>query len=129
MIGKTIKSILAGNNALIALVPDAKIFPYVMNEKTELPAIVYYIDAVTPEYTKGGWALDTIDFSIWSFARSYDSLQAIVSAERTALELNRTGAGSQNINYIYCTGMDEGYDQGADVFFNKLMFNVKINSY
>ena len=44
MIGKTIKSILAGNGTLTALVAATKIFPYVVNEGTTMPAIVYTIE-------------------------------------------------------------------------------------
>ena len=128
MIGKTIKSILANNSALIALVPATKIFPYVMNEGTTLPAIVYTINSVEPEYART-WVNDSIEFSVHSFSKDFDNLQLIVSAIRTALELNQTGAGSQDINRIYLTGMNEDYIEGADVFANTLTFNVKINTY
>jgi hypothetical protein len=129
MIGKTIKSILTTNAALIALVPAVKIFPYVINEDTTAPVIVYSIDSLDPEYTQGGWACDTVTFSVHSFAKDYNSLSLIVSAVRTALELNQTGYSTQNINRIYLRSMDEGYDQAADIFGNKLTFEVKINSY
>ncbi len=129
MIGKTIKSIITTDAPLIALVPAARMFPYVMNEDTTLPALIYTIDSLDPEYNKREWANDTINFSIHSFARSYDSLQAIVSAVRTALEGNQTGTGTQDINRIYLNSFEEGYDQGADTFYNKLTFNVTINTY
>jgi hypothetical protein len=129
MIGKTIKSILTTNSALIALVPAVNIFPYVCNEGTAAPAIVYSIESLVPEYTKGSWVCDTITFSINSFAKDYNTLSQISSAVRTALELNQTGYSTQNINRIYLQSMDEGYDLDNDVFGNKLTFVVKINSY
>jgi hypothetical protein len=129
MIGKTIKSILVNNSALTTLVPAVRMFPYVMNEDTVLPAIIYTISSLTPEYSKGGWALDNIEFSVHSFARDYASLQSIVAAVRTALELNRTGSGTQGIGPILLTGMEEGYDQVADVYGNKLEFTVRTNKY
>src|SRR3989337_1622845 len=119
MIGKTIKSILAGNSTLTAIVPAIRIFPYVMNEDTTLPAIVYTIDSVDPDYNKGGWAGDMIAFSVHSFTKDYPSLQTLSSAIRTALELNKTGSGTQDINPIYLSSMAEGYDQGADTFYTK----------
>ena len=128
MIAKTIKSLLAGESTLTALI-GTKIFPYVMNEDTSLPAVVYSIDSVTPEYTKGGWALDRVEFTVHSFSGSYDELQDVSGAIRTALELKRTGAGTEDINRIYLSGQDEGYDNEAGVFFNKLTFNVVTNSY
>lgn len=129
MIGKTIKSILAGNSALTALVPAARIYPYVMNENTTIPAIIYTIDSVSPEYNKGGWAGDEVQFSVSSFSDDYGELQTVVSAVRTALELVETGSGTQDINRIYLTGSDETYDQEADVFGNRLTFSVRVNTY
>jgi len=129
MIGKTIKSILVNNGTLTALVPVTRIFPYVMNEDTVLPAIIYSINSVSPEYNKGGWALDTISFSVHSFAKDYAALQTVVSAVRGALEWNRTGSGNESIGNILLESMDEGYDLTNDVFGNKLTFTVKTNKY
>jgi hypothetical protein len=129
MIGKTIKSILTGDSTLIALVPAVRMFPYVMNEDTVLPAIVYTIDSVSPDYNKGGWALDEVMFSVFSFSKDYAQLQSIALAVRGALELSATGYGTESIGNIYLIAVDEGYDQGADTFFNKQQFTVKTNSY
>lgn len=129
MIGKTIKALLTGNSTLTALVAATKIFPYVMNEDTDVPAIVYTIDSLEPEYTKKEWVLDNISFTVTSFHRDYGSLQAIVTAVRGALELNSTGSGTQDINRIYLSGLEEGYDISGDVFYAKLTFNTKINTY
>lgn len=129
MIGKTIKSILAGNTALTALIPASRMFPYVMNEGTILPAIIYTVDSLAPDYSKGGWMLDEVNFSVASFADDYAELQTVASAIRTALELNQIGAGTQSINRIYLTGMDESFDPEQNVFGNRLNFIVKINKY
>lgn len=129
MIGKTINSLLTGNGTLTALVASTKIYPYVMNEDTTLPAIVYTIDGITPVYSKGGWVNDEISFSVLSFSKDYNQLQSIVSAVRGALELKSTGYSTQNINRIYLVGQEEGYDNGPDEFFNKLNFTVTINTY
>ncbi len=129
MIGKTIKSLLTSNVALTALIPSASMFPYVMNEDTELPALIYTIDSVDPEYTKKEWVFDIVDFSVHSFSRDYGDLQDIASAIRDALEMNQTGSGTEDINKIYMAGMEEGFDIGADVFYNKLKFRVKVNTY
>lgn len=129
MIGKTIKSILTTNSALIALVPAANMFPYVIDTGTTLPALIYKIDSLEAGYNKRAWASDLILFSVSSFARDYPSLQAIVSAVRTALELKSTGAGTQDINLIYLDSFEEGYDLDADIYYNKLTFRVQINKY
>jgi hypothetical protein len=129
MIGKTIKSIITTNAALIALVPPANMFPYVIDYDTTLPSIIYKIDSLTPGYNKGGWSADLILFSISSFTRDYASLQTIVSAIRVALEGNQTGTGTQDINRIYLDSFEEGYDIESDIFYNKLTFKVTINKY
>lgn len=128
MIGATIKSLLTGSNTLANLI-STRIFPYVMNEETALPAVVYTIDSLDANYNKGGWANDDISFSVFSFSKDYTELQSVVSAVRNALELKKTGSGSQHIEHIYLTGINEGYDPGADGFFSRLSFNVKINTY
>lgn len=128
MIGKTIKSLLTGNAALVALVAN-KIYPYVMNESTALPAVIYTIESLSPEYTKGGWMNDDISFSVHSFSKDYAELQTVVAAVRTALELKNTGYGTQLINRIYITGQNEGYDNSADAYYNQLTFSVIINTY
>lgn len=129
MIAKTIKSLLYNDGTLTGLVPQDRIFPYVMNEDTLLPAVIYTIDSVSSYYTKGGWANDEVVFSIHSFAKDYSTLQSVVFAVRGALEFKRTGSGTQKINNIYLTAIGEGYDSSADGFYNKLTFKVITNKY
>lgn len=128
MIGATIKALLAAESTLTALV-STRIFPYVMNEDTDLPAVVYSIDSLEAVYTKGGWVNDEISFSVASFSRSYTELQTVVTAVRTALELEHTGSGTQAINHIYLTGLEEGHSIEGDFFYNILTFKVTINTY
>jgi hypothetical protein len=101
MIGKTIKAALVASQPLMALIPATRIFPYVANEDTVMPMIVYTIDSISPVYNKREWANDVIIFSVYSSAVDYTSLQSIVAAIRTALEGYNVGAGSQDINRIY----------------------------
>lgn len=128
MIAKTINTLLTGGASLVALV-GTKIFPYVMNEDTSLPAIVYTVDSLTPEYNKSSWSGDHIQFSVHSFAVSYTSLQDVVDAVRDAVELKATGYSGQEISRIILIGQEEGFDNEAGVFYNKQTFNVKLNNY
>jgi hypothetical protein len=128
MIGKTIKTLLTGDVTLVSLV-GTNIFPYVMNEGISLPSVVYTIESLTPSYNKSEWANDEIIFAVHSFSKDYAQLQLVVVAVREALELKNGGYGTQDINRIYLSGQQEGYDIAADTFFNKLIFSVKINSY
>lgn len=128
MIGKTIKTLLAASSTLTTLV-GTRIYPYIMNPDTTLPAIAYSIDSLEPEYNKKEWATDTITFSIHCFSKDYAQLQSVVSAVRTALELKLTGYGSQDINRIYLRGQDEGFNLDEDAFYNRQIYELKINTY
>ena len=127
MIGLYIAYLLKQNTSLTALVPAGNIFPYICNENTQLPAIVYRVESLTPEYTKDGWVLDDCTFSVESFHDDYTKLQAVVAQVRTALELKSGTRGDMKIWRILLTGQDEeGYIDG---FSNKLYFQVQIEEY
>lgn len=128
MIAKTINTLLTGGSSLVTLV-GAKIFPYVMNEDTDLPAVVYTVDSLTPGYSKGGWAYDDIQFSVHSFSKSYTQLQDVADAVRDAVELKKVGYSGQEIGHVYLVGQEEGFDNEAQVFSNKQTYNVKLNNY
>jgi len=129
MIGKVISTLLKANASLLALVDTGSIFPYVINEDTDTPAIVYSVDSITPEYTKDGWTGDVNTFSVISIENDYASLQAIVTQVRAALEW-KTGT-TENVVYwnIMMTSQEEAYNIATDVFVNKLTFEVQVISY
>jgi len=129
MIGKVIVSLLKANDDLTALVPEASIYPYVINENTALPAIVYVIESLTAEYTKDGWAGDACTFSVISFSDNYASLQNIVDEIRTALELKKGVIEDITYQQIYLTGHSEGFNITENVFLNKSTFSTYITSY
>ena len=129
MIGKVIKTLLIANTDLTTLVPAASIYPYVMNEDTPLPAIVYTIDGLSADYSKDGWVGDEISFSVISMSDNYDTLQKIITEVRSALEWQRGVFDAMIIEWIYVSGMAEGYNITESVFMNKLSFSVVIKSY
>jgi len=129
MIGKVITHILKDNADLLLLVPEANIYPYVINENTPLPAIVYTIDSLVPEYTKDGWVGDDCSFSIVSFSDDYAVLQNIVTEVRNALELESGVNEGITTQRIYLTGQSEGYNIIESVFLNKLSFSTVIIGY
>ena len=129
MIGKVIKSLLVANADLLVLVPEASIFPYVINENTTLPAIIYTIDSSVPDYTKDGWAGDAMTFSVVSLSDNYNTLQSIVPEIRTALELERGTIEGILIERIYMSGMAEGFNLTENVFMNRLSFTVVVTNY
>lgn len=129
MIGKLIYNLLSTDATLTALVPAAKMFPYVLNEDTDLPAVVYVIKDVSPEYTKDGWALDGIDFSVISLSPNYAELQDMAMAVRRALEMEVGVVGDITIQHIHMTAMSEAFLQEVNVFTNEISFNVNVINY
>jgi len=118
--GELIVELLQANSDLTDLVDPDNIFPYIANENTNLPLIVYTIDSINPEYTKDGLVGDMVKFSISSFTDNYSDLQNIVSAVRDSLELEH----GEDTQRIIVTGQSEGYLDG--VFGNKLSFEIFI---
>ena len=129
MIGKVVKSLLDDSAALLVLVPVTNMYPYVINENTVMPAIIYTIDSFNVNYTKDGWAGDECAFSVVSISRDYANLQAIVTEVRNALEMERGTIEGITIQHIHMTGLAETYDNTADLYANRLSFNVYITGY
>jgi hypothetical protein len=125
MIGETILKLLKANTDLTALVNEDNIFPYVAQEKTPLPFIIYTIDKIDSGYSKDGWTGDMVTFSVMTASDKYKSLQDIAKEVRAALELQ----SDTNTLRIIMTGFQEGYNLTEDAFMNKLTFQVQINSY
>ena len=125
MIGLTIAKLLKESGNLLALVSTDNIFPYVANENTQLPLIIYTVDSINPEYTKDGWCGDLINFSVISFSEDYAGLQAISTEVRKALEMQY----DTDTQRIYVTGMTEGFNISENIFLNKLTFKIEVNKY
>ena len=110
MIGKAIHSLLEANAALVALVPVASFYPYVLNENTILPALVYEINGVNPTYDKDTWHGDEYTFSVTSLSTNYSTLQTIALQVRVALERKKGTTDGIKYQNIYLSGQDEeGY--------------------
>jgi hypothetical protein len=126
MIGKNIASLLEANEDLLELVSADNIYPYVANEDTPLPTIIYGINTLDPEYTKDGWHDDTIGFSVTSYSEDYAMLQDIIKQVRLALELKYVVDKTKR---IILKGMLEGFNIAENVFMNRLMFEVTVYDY
>jgi len=129
MIGVLLTYLLKLSTGLTDLINPDHIFPYVINENTPLPAMVYTMDSVTPTYTKDGWAGDTVTFSIVTFASNYSNLQNIVWEIREALELKNGSYNDFNYWNILMVSLSEGYNINEDVYMNKMTFSVEITQY
>ncbi|HLO59825.1 MAG TPA: hypothetical protein VK179_13840 [Bacteroidales bacterium] len=127
MIGKVIHSLLSAYQPLTDIIDS--ISPYVLSENTELPAVIYTVDALEPEYDKDGWVVDECKFSVAAFCKDYSYLQSISRYIRQALELKKGTHEFTTIGRIYLTGQSEGYHIDTDVFVNRLTFQVQVLKY
>jgi len=125
MIGITIANLLKANEDLLELVNSDNIYPYVANENTPLPLIIYTINDLDPEYDKDGWLHDDCDFSVISYSEDYANLQLITVQVRKALELKNISGTHR----IILTGFAEGYNISEGVFRNELTFKIRIFEY
>ena len=127
MIGQTIYNLLSTNSPVTAIV-GIKIYPYIMNEATDLPAVIYTVDSLDVDYNKGGQAVDEYTFSVHCFSTDYAQLQSLSSAVRSALELKSTGYGSRAIDRILVEGQTEGFNISENAYHNIINFRVKVKN-
>ena len=129
MIGKVITKLLTDNTDLTDLVPAKRIFPYIINEDTPLPAIVYRVQSLVPEYTKDGWVKDDCVFVVESFDDSYNRLMEISYQVREALEMKKGTEKETLFGRVTCTDQEEGYFINENVYMNRLLFRCDIMGY
>jgi len=127
MIGKVIATLLQANTDLTDLVDTNSIYPYVCNENTSLPFIVYIVDSITPIYDKDNWDYDECTFSVESYSKGYAALEDIAYQVREALELKAGTYESIKVRNLRMVSQEEeGFEMA---FSNKLTFTIEIIAY
>lgn len=119
MINKAIYYILSNDDPVKALV-DTRIFALVAPETTKAPLIVFARDSVEPIYTKSGLEYDQSSVTILIFSKEYANSIDILKAVRAALEWVKGTYNGVEIGDGRVTGIDEGYDLEADMFYQTL---------
>ncbi len=129
MIGKLIANRLKASPALLLLVSTNNIYPYVANEGTTAPLIIYVIESLDPVYDKDGWVQDECNFNVITYADNYSDLQDIAKEVRAALELQTGVYEGISVRKIYLRAQSEGYSINEDLFVNRLSFRTIITDY
>jgi len=119
MINKAIYYILSNDDPVKALV-STRIFALTAPESTKAPLIVFARDSVEPVYTKSGWEHDESSVTILIFSKVYSNSIDILKAVRTALEWVKGTFNGVEIGDARVTGIDEGYDMEADMYYQTL---------
>lgn len=123
MIGKAIYNILKNNSAVHNLIGD-KIFPYAIEENTQLPVAVYRVPVITPEYTKDGVVEEENKVEILALSNSYANCLDIGAAIRSALEYKKGTVENINIVQSRVDSIEETYDFEGNVYMNKFNFSI-----
>lgn len=129
MIGKAIYKMLTDHTDLTDIVPANKIFAYIINEDTQLPAIIYTIDDVVADYSKDGWVQDKIGVSVTCYATTYSQLQTIAMEIRDALEWQQGTVEGITISGSRLVGVTEGFHFTETVYVSSLTFLFTIKGY
>jgi len=123
MIGILINSVLKASLPLKALVSD-KIYPYCIEEEDTLPAVVYRVLSITPEYDKSGLVQEENIVEVLSFATTYKNCLDITKEVRTALEFKKGDVEGINIKSCRVQDITETYDFETNVFHTKINFFI-----
>jgi hypothetical protein len=100
MTGKAIYAILSAASAVTNLV-STRIYPEMATQKAAYPFLVYTISGTAPSDTKDGVSgLDVVEFSVMSYATTYDAVNTIAAAVRTALDRTSGTHGTVNVQSI-----------------------------
>lgn len=126
LIGKLIYERLSSNPELKEYVND-KIFPLIAEQETTFPYIAFSKDSITPYYTKGGNYEDTVSVQIIVASADYLESLNIANIVRKIFECRLYSCDELRITESRLSSVSEAYDDNANAFIQRLIFNFKIS--
>lgn len=124
MIGLVIAELLTNSTALTTLV-GSNIYPYAIDEDANLPAVVYMIKSIVPEYDKDCRNRDINTVEIVSFHTSYKKCLEISNEVRKATELQNGTIAGITVAQIRVSSISEGLDIDNNIYFSKIELTIK----
>lgn len=124
MVGLVVANLLTASAGLAALVQD-KIYPYAIDEDVDLPAVVYAVKSISPEYDKDCRNKDVNEVEIISFATTYKKCLEINEQVRLATELKSGLIAGIQVFSIRVSSITEGLDIDNNIYFSKLGITIK----
>ena len=124
MIGIALHTILKGSTELETLIED-KIFPYVIDEEVLLPALVYRVNSIEPQYSKDECFQDITTIEIVAFSDGYKNCLQIINEARKALESYKGELEGINITSTRIQNITEGYDFELNTYYSKIILTIK----
>jgi hypothetical protein len=128
MVGKLVNYLLTNEAGLTALV-GTKIFPYVINEDTTLPAVIYKVNSLDVIYDKDRWVNDEFNVTVSNYSVDYTQVENIAYQVRAALENKQGRINNITCNRIELIGQEEGFEITEGVYYNRLTFNIIVTNY
>ena len=121
-IGKAIYHLLSKDSGIKEKV-GSKIYPLIVEESTTFPFIIYKRTNITPNYTKGSYAVnESVMVDIVIASKDYIDTIELADYVRDALEGRRGNFAGVEIRM---TNADEDYIE--DTFIQNLTFDINTN--
>lgn len=123
MIAKAIYGILSNDVTIDGYVGD-KIYPVVIPQNSEFPAISFYISSDTPDHQKvDASTQSSTDVQIKCVHDSYETNTDLSAAVQSALDKIKGTYYGVEIQATFFNGTDDLYDSQAQKFMKILNFN------
>lgn len=126
-----IYSILAGTPAVNSLVGgqlEPRIYPLVLDQGCDLPAISMQIISNVPEYCKSGRVEDQYRVSINVFAERYAEMEAVAKAVKNTLDGIKGQYGAIKITSSRLANEADLNEKGDEVYHKAIDFIINANS-
>lgn len=119
--GEIIRAMLIEDSEVMARVN--KVFP-VVEDKADLPYIVYRRTQLEQDPTKAGRGADTVGIEILCYTAGYTEGVELAEAVRSALDNRQGEIDGLVMRSCYLTDSEEAWQD--DAYVQQLVFNVKI---
>lgn len=119
--GEIIRAMLIKDSEVMARVN--KVFP-VVEDKADLPYIVYRRTQLEQDPTKAGRGADTVGIEILCYTAGYTEGVELAEAVRSALDNRQGETDGLVMRSCYLTDSEEAWQD--DAYVQQLVFNVKI---
>ena len=126
LIGKLIYERLSSSPELKKYIAN-KIFPLIAEQETTFPYVAFSKDSITPSYTKGGNFEDTVSVQIIVASTDYLESLNIANIVRKIFECRLYSCDELQITESRLSSVSEAYDDNANAFIQRLIFNFKIS--
>lgn len=123
-IGIHIEERLRASEALQGKI-SGRVFPIAAVSGTQKPYICYTRTGITPDYTKDGWAGDTVNVAIEIVADGYKSAVELAELVREQLEDSTAEYGEWEVRDCELMRAVDGYALELDAYLISLEFSFK----